>query len=294
MQLNLFEDNRPGILLNIADEYLYAGDLDQAVSVYDQIVDEYPDNRPAAELGSLVKTWRDRLAAVDPPSCPPEQLASLRSALDQATHPPLWQTVMEFILGTLQQFPEPDAVYLPPRFHRGHLLMEQKRYAEAASAFQHALSVPDLAWGRFLVWQADALTMAGQGDDALLLYLQAFLDDPSTVDMASVRHAGIRKLHLHIGLGDDCIEEEDEVAWLPVVGWMNGLFPLPLHMLPDPAQMEDETTPVPRRWFDLLTRAEYLRTVNRDDREIVAVRRLMKRLNAALFQCYMDKISSSP
>ncbi len=294
MQLNLFEDNRPGILLNIADEYLRAGDLDQALSVYDQIVDEYPDNRSATELGVQVKTWRERLAAVDPPTCAPEQLAALQSALDQAPHPPLRQAVMDFILDTLQQFPEPDGVYLPPRFHRGHLLMEQKRYSEAASAFQQALSVPDLAWGRFLVWQADALTMAGQGDDVLLLYLQAFLDDPSTVDMASVRHAGIRKLHLYISLGDDCIEEDDEVAWLPVVGWMNGLFPLPLHMPPDPAQMEDETTPVPRRWFDLLTRAEYLRTVNRDDREIVAVRRLMKRLNAALFQCYMDKISSSP
>lgn len=292
MQLNLFEDNRPGILLNIADEYLYAGDLDQAISVYDQIVEEYPDNRSAAELGSLVKTWRDRLAAVDPPTCPPEQLASLRSALDQATHPPLRQSVMEFILGTLQQFPEPDAVYVPPRFHRGHLLMELKRYAEAATAFQHALTVPDLAWGRFLAWQADALTMAGQGDDALLLYLQAFLDDPPTVDMASVRHAAIRTLHLYIGLEDGCIEEEDEVAWLPVWGWMNGLFSLPLHAPPDLAQVEDETTPVPRRWFDLLTRAEYLRTVNRDEREIVAVRRLMKRLNDAMFRCYMDTIRS--
>jgi hypothetical protein len=33
MQLNLFEDNRPGILLNIADEFILARDLVQAVSV---------------------------------------------------------------------------------------------------------------------------------------------------------------------------------------------------------------------------------------------------------------------
>ncbi len=291
MQLNLFEDNRPGILLNIADEYLHAGDLDQAVSVYAQILDEYPDNRSASELGSLVKSWRDRLAAVDPRTSAPEQLASLRSALDQTTHLPLWRAVMEFILEALHQHPEPDAVYRPPRFHRGQLLMELKRYAEAASAFQNALAVPDLPWGRFLAWQADALTMAGRSDDALLLYLQAFLDDPTTVEIASVHHADIKTLHLFIGLEDGCIVEEDEAAWLPVWGWMNGLFPLPLHA---PPGQEDETLPVPRRWFDLLTRAEHLRTVERDEREMVAARRLMKRLHPALFACYMEKIRQTP
>ena len=294
MQLNLFEDNRPGILLNIADEYLHAGDLDQAVSVYDQILDEYPNNRPAKELGTLVKTWRDRLAGVDPQTCTPEQLASLRSALDHTVHPPLWRAVMEFILEALGQFPVPDAVHLPPRFHRGQLLMELKQYTEAGASFQQALAEPDLPWGRFLAWQADAMTMAGQGDDALALYLQAFLDDPSTVEITSVRHATIRKLHLSICLEDDCIEEEDEAAWLPVWGWLNDVFPLPLHGVPDPVLVDDESAPVPRRWFALLTRAEYLRTVNGDEREMVAVRRLLKRLHPELFACYREKIRQTP
>lgn len=37
MQLSLFEDNRPGILLNIANQFILARNLDQSTSVHQQI-----------------------------------------------------------------------------------------------------------------------------------------------------------------------------------------------------------------------------------------------------------------
>lgn len=62
MQLSLFEDNRPGILHNMAREFLLARELEQALSVYGQILSEYPGDRQAAALTPLVSEWRDLLS----------------------------------------------------------------------------------------------------------------------------------------------------------------------------------------------------------------------------------------
>jgi hypothetical protein len=46
----------------------------------------------------------------------------------------------------------------------------------------------------------------------------------------------------------------------------------------------------PRLWFEYLRYGEYLRTVFRNDRELVRVRRRMRDMNGFIFDRYMEKI----
>jgi hypothetical protein len=72
---------------------------------------------------------------------------------------------------------------------------------------------------------------------------------------------------------------------------LQGIFPLPLQHPPALDELEEQaagnTTPTARLWYGALTIAELLRTVQRDDRQMAAVRRLMKQLNEDMFECYM-------
>ena len=294
MQLDLFADNRANILLNIADEYLQAHNFAKALSTCGQVRDEYPDNRQASQLYAAIDTWHAQLTGIEPSTCRPAQLNELRISLGSVTHPALRVAVMEALVTLLQTLPEADHIFIPPRFHLGHLLLERGRFVEATRSFRSALLSPNLEQGRFLAWSADAMTLAGNAEDAVTLYLQAFLNDPVTVDIQCVKHPAIQKLHQHCAENADGIEDDGEVAWLPVWGWLQGLFSLPLQHPPSfdelEARLDAEESPVPRLWYELLTRAEYLRTAVRDDRQMAAVRRLMKRLNEEMFNCYMQKI----
>ena len=297
MQLDLFEDNRPGILLNIADEYLLARDFEKALSVCEQVRDEYPGNRQASELCILIQTWHDMISGIEPTSCHPQQLNDLLINLELVYHPALRTAVKEVLVKLLQAFPKPDQVYVPPRFHRGHILLELGKLADAATSFRNALTSPNLERGRFLAWSADAMTLAGKADNAVSVYLQALLEDPATVDLPYIKHPTIQKLYLHCAQLADGIEEDGEAAWLPVWGWLQGVFQLPLQQPPAFAELQTQIDhaefPTPRLWYELLTLAEYLRTVQRDDRQMATVRRLMKRLNEDMFECYMQKLKGT-
>jgi len=294
MQLNLFEDNRANILLNIADEYLRAHDFAKAFSTCEQVREEYPENRQAAKLCVLTQTWLSMIAEIVRSTCTPHQLKEMRANLESVTHPPLHTAVLEVLTELLHAFPNHDYIFLPPDFHLGHLLLRLGKYAEAAKSFRSALSSPDLDRGRFLAWSADAMTLAGNADDAVNIYLQAFLEDPATVDRGFIKHPKITQLHQHCAQYADGIEDDGEVAWLPAWGWLQGVFTLPLQHPPVFDELESQvasgTTPTPRLWYELLTLAEHLRTVQRDDRQMPAVRRLMRRLNNDMFECYMQKI----
>lgn len=297
MQLDLFTDNRANILLNIADEYLLAQNFEKALSTCEQVRDEYPGNRQAAQLCVAIETWYAQLTGATLSPCQPELLKGLLDRLASITHPPLRSAVMEFLITQLQQLPDADHIFIPAHFHLGHLLLERGRFVEAARSFRSALSSSNLERGRFLAWSADAMTLAGNGEDAVSLYLQAFLADPATVDMQFIKHPAIQKLHQHCSQNADGIEDAGEAAWLPVWGWLQGLFSLPLQHPPVFDELESridgEESPVPRLWYELLTVAEYLRTVQRDDRQMTAVRRLMKRLNEEMFADYLQKIQGT-
>jgi tetratricopeptide (TPR) repeat protein len=294
MQLDLFEDNRHGILLNIADEYLLAGEFEKALSVCEQVRDEYPENRQAAKLSVLIQTWLSMISEIKRSPCTTQRLKEMRANLESVSHLPLQTAVLEVLTELLQAFPNPDYIFLPPDFHLGHLLLRLRRFAEAAKSFRTALTSPAIERGRFLAWYADAMTLAGNAEDAVNIYLQAFLEDPATVDIAFIKHPAIQKLYQHCAQNADGIEDDGEVAWLPVWGWLHGVFPLPLQHPPVFDELESRVVskvpPTPRLWFDLLTLAEHLRTVQRDDRQMPAVRRLMKQMNEDMFECYMQKI----
>lgn len=300
MQLNLFEDNRQGILLHIANELILARDIGQAVSVYEQLLADYPGDKHITALLALAGEWRDVLSAIGPDSRDPAKLQAIWQRIGSISHPALRSAVLGALIDALRAMPDPERIYIPPGFHLGQILMEAGQYAEAANCFDAALSAKELPRGRFLAWQGDALTFAGDNAAALQRYLAAFLDDPLTVDLQSVRNRAIIDLHASMGFDADEIEEDQEPAWLPVWGWLQGIFTLPLHSVPEEqscgasefeALIEEESCPLPRIWFDMLTHAERLRVVRRDDRELAAVRRLMKKTNAFMFDCYIKKIS---
>ncbi|HIJ82243.1 MAG TPA: hypothetical protein HPP76_11110 [Desulfuromonadales bacterium] len=294
MQLDLFTDNRANILLSIADEYLLAQDFESALSTCEQVRDEYPDNRQAAGLCAAIKTWHAELAGLESADCHPERLNEMLINLGSVSHPPLRAVIMESLVKLLQALPAADHIFIPPRFHLGHLLLECRRFAEAGRSFRKALWSSNLERGRFLAWTADAMTLGGNADAAVSLYLQAFLEDPATVDIHFIKHPAIQKLHQHCSENADGIDDDGVVAWLPVWGWLQGLFPLPLQHPPLfdelEARIDCEESPLPQLWYELLTLAEHLRTLLRDDRQMAAVRRLMKRLNEEIFTCYMQKI----
>lgn len=301
MQLNLFEDNRLGVLLNIADEFILARDLDQAVSVYEQLLVDYPGDKHSTALLKLVGEWRDLLAGIDLTPANPENLQTIWLRLGSISHPALRSTVLCILIDTMRALPDPERIYIPPCLHLGQILMEAGHYVEAAESFLATLSKKRLERGRFLAWRGDALTLAGDDADALKSYLDAFLDDPLTVDMQSVKNRKIADLHtsLHFDAMDE-IEEAEESAWLPVWGWLEGVFVLPLQPVSEPGPLDsnafealiaEDNCSVPRIWFDMMIHAERLRVVHRDDRELAAVRRLMKKTNGFMFGCYLEKIS---
>ena len=58
MQLSLFDDNRPQILLNCVDDCLRQLDFDQAEAVMEQLREEYPAEPALPSLQLLLDEWR--------------------------------------------------------------------------------------------------------------------------------------------------------------------------------------------------------------------------------------------
>ena len=301
MQLNLFEDNRPTILLNTADEFICSREFVQALSVYDQIIAEYPGDKRIAALRDLVGEWLELLTGISTHTVNFELLQSIWLRLDSIFLPSLGSVALDMLIDAMFSLTTPEQIYMSPRFHLGQLLMKAGRFAEAADCFHARLSSCRVCRGRFLAWRGDALTLAGNHDAALKSYFAAFLDDPATIDMQSVKCQTIHNLRvsLHFDATDE-IEEQDEPAWLPVWGWFEGVFALPEHAAhgegpPCAALFEallaEQSRFMPRIWFDMLAHAERVRTVSRDSKELEAVRRLMKKSNEFMFGCYLEKIN---
>ena len=303
MQLSLFEDNRPTVLLNIAEEFIRSGELVQALSVYEQLVDEYPGDRRNAALRELVGEWHELMSGIVTHPDNLELLQSIWLRLDSISLPSLSLVALDMLIEAMSSLTSPEQFYLPPDFHLGQLLMKAGRFVEAADCFQAALCSARVERGRFLAWHGDALTLAGKHGAALKSYFAAFLDDPQTIDMQSVKNRKVHDLYLSLHFeATDEIEVQDEPAWLPVWGWFNGVFALPQHAAPGKdtpsatafeALLAEKSRFLPRIWFDMLAHAERVRTVSKDSKELGAVRRLMKNSNQFMFGCYLEKINGN-
>lgn len=302
MQLCLFEDNLPAVLINIADEYLRGGNLPQAISVYDQMLADTPGDKKVAALREMVGAWLEPLAAIVSGVGGIDLLRSAWGRLDTISLPSLRATVLDLLIEAVRALPNPEGIFAPPRFHLGQMLMEARRFDDAVVSFRAALGNPSLPRGTLLGWYGDALTLAGNEAESLKSYLAAFLDDPLSVDLSSIRNRSVLDLFggLHSDAGDE-IDKDEVPAWLPVWGVLNGIFPLHRHALagqapPNAGEFElllgEAVCPVPRIWYGMLAYAEGLRRDFCDGRQLGAVRRLMKRTNSFMFECYLEKINA--
>ncbi len=300
MQLNLFEDNRPGILFNTAHECIQAGDFDRALSVYEQLADEYPRDRQAADMVALTLKWRGLLAPGV--SGDLSRLHLIWRNLGGLTHAAIKTVALETLTNDLSAFAEAESIYMEPDFHVGKALMESGRFPEAAACFCSALSTsPSLPRGRFLAWAGDALSLAGDEDEALASYLTAFLEDPHSVDLSGIKNSDVRFLYTSLSSeGHEDMDECEIPGWLPVWGWLHDIFPLM------PSQSSNEESEVVRYetllkenparkgriWFEMLGYSERLRNEGISDQRRIGLRRLMKDTNPFLFDCYLERIET--
>lgn len=300
MQLNLFEDNRPGILLNSAHGCIVSRDFQRAVSIYEQLLAEYPDDCHAHAMLKLVSEWIELLPIHDAPAFTADQLHHIWLCLASLSHDALRSVALDILNDAMCVLPHPERIYCAPRFHLGQILLERGRPAEAAACFHGALSSPELPKGRFLAWRGDALTLAGQCDDAIECYLTAFLQDSDSVDIQSIKNQTILNLHSSLYLETtDEIDGQEAPAWLPVWGWLHGVFELQLHAVPSPEpdaavfenMLLENRASAGRIWFEMLTQAERLRTSRRDG-DFVALRRVMKKSNGFMFDRYLESFTA--
>ena len=300
MQLDLFSDNRHTILLNEAGDMLRLLNLDKALDIYNSLLNDSPGDSAVVQLQSTVRKWRDNLSAFHVNPLESATLHDLWLKITDDTPPSLAAGVLQLLIDGLKKLPGPELIYIPPRFHIGTLLMAQERYAEAETWVARALQFGIHERARFFGWLGDVQMSLGESGKARESWLAAFLDDPPSVDLPSIKNGLIRNLitSLEIEVGEDMAEDE-MICWLPVWGWLQGEFVLGMEevaadrgafaaSLETGAGFRDMT--VPRLWFEYLRYAEYLRTVFRNDRELVRVRRRMRDMNGFMFDRYMRKI----
>lgn len=303
MQLDLFCDNRRTIRLNDAGELLRALKLEEASAVYAELLAEAPGDAELLALQRQVGPWRQRLSRLYGAPAGMARLHDLWLGLTPGTPPPLAAALRELLIGEWLKLPSPELIYLPPRFHLGAILMAAGRWAEAECWLSRALASGTGERGRFLAWRGDALTRLGDLGRAKVAYLAAFLEGPRQVEMETLQNPLIHDLLFSLEAEADELGEADLPAWLPVWGWLQGDFGLPMSDLAgdravfgaslEEAERSGSLEP-PRLWFDYLRYAECLRTLVRDDRELVRVRRRMRELNGFMFERYLKKIGGAP
>jgi tetratricopeptide (TPR) repeat protein len=299
MQLDLFCDNRRTIRLNDAYGLLRALRLEEALAVYDELLADAAGDAELLALRGHVASWREKLSLFHAAPAGNERLHDLWLSLTPETPPPLATALRELLVAELSKLPSTELIYIPPRFHIGILLLTVGRFAEAERWLARALDAGIGKRGRFLAWRGDALTKLGDPDRAMSAYLAAFLEGPHEVDLASMQSPLIQDLLGSLESEEHDFGAEDLPAWLPVWGWLQGAFGLPLkEPAADRSAFVDaleaahssRSLPAARLWFDDLRYAEYLRTAFRDDRELVRVRRRMRQLCGFMFERYMERL----
>jgi len=300
MQLDLFSDNRHTILMNEAGEALRVLDLDKAMAIYADLLNDAPGDRTILRSQSTAREWRDNLSVFHGLPVGSGPLHDLWLKLTDDTPPPLAAGVLRLVIDGLRKLTEPELIYIPPKFHIGTLLLTQERFAEAEIWFARALDSGIHERARFLGWRGEALMLLGETGKARESWLAAFLEGARSVDLPSLKNRLIHDLLASLEIeGGDEMEEDEIVCWLPVWGWLQGEFSLSMEevaadhgafaaSLEKSGGSRDMT--LPRLWFEYLRYVEYLRTVFRNDRELVRVRRRMRDMNGFMFDRYMEKV----
>ncbi|MCC6216669.1 MAG: tetratricopeptide repeat protein [Polyangiaceae bacterium] len=126
---------------------------------------------------------------------------------------------------------------------------------------------------------ADALYASGQVEPARREYQRAFVDGPGDIALERVADATVSGL---VELARDPYElPEPAVEWVPAVGVVERVFPLP--QPPLPGVLAEPALRPPLEWLALIARERSARAL--DDR--VEIRRRMKQLAPLLFEAYL-------
>jgi tetratricopeptide (TPR) repeat protein len=299
VQLDLFADNRRTILLNDANELLRALRLEEALAVYAELLADAPADAELLALRGQVAAWREKLRLFHAAPLGSERLHRLWRELTPGLPTALAAALRGLLIDQLGLLPAPELIFIPPCFHLGTLLLAAGRFAEAEYWLARALAAGIGERGRILAWRGDALTQLGDMERARNAYLAAFLEGPHQVERKSLQSPLIQDLLDSLESEEHDISAEALPAWLPVWGWLQGEFTLPLkELLADrnafvvalEAAYDRRRLPEARLWFDDLCYAEYLRTGFRDDRELVRVRRRMREQSQFMFERYMEKL----
>jgi tetratricopeptide (TPR) repeat protein len=297
MQLDLFLDNRRTILVNAANEHLRNLELEKAAALYDRTLTESPDDPAIISAKQAVEAWRLRLELFHSSSPGIDRIHTLYQNLAEPAPPLLRAGLRSFIMEQLKREGSPELIYIPPRFHLGCILLESGRSDQAETWFLLALDSGIPERGRFFAYLGDALVIQGETDAARDCYLAAFLEDPNGIDIDHLRDQDVMEMPIEIE--EEGVAGKEAVCWVPVWGWLKGIFALETSVGDGKQKLASELHTVdvsfgenyvPRHWFELLKRAEHLRTEFRDDEELIRVRRKMKGLNPLLFSRYMEKV----
>lgn len=298
MQLDLFNDNRRNILLNDAGELLRVLRLEQALTIYSELISEAPDDIELLALQQQVVSWQDRLSRFYAAPIEIAGLHCLWQHLMPETPPPLAAALRELLIKKLMEFPSPELIYLPPQFHLGVILLADGQVEAAGYWLTRALRKGINERARFEVWRGKTLERLNDTQSAKEAFLLAFLEESQEVDPDLLQSPLIHELYLSLECEDHEFSEAELTAWLPVWGWIQGEWEIRPHDITTStticARLEEAeqsgSLPPPRLWFEYLRYAEYLRTIARNDRELVRIRRLMRQRSGFMFDRYMEKI----
>ncbi len=171
----------------------------------------------------------------------------------------------------------------------GELLLDAGALAEAEGAFVAALAVRREA--RALYRLADAIVLRGDTATARQHYREALLVDPFDAALLDVRDAEVRALPDVVRLELE-IDDEPE-AWAAPAGIITGVLPWPTgDARVAPGAGEDATPPERRealgRARGFVVALAAMGTARGD--AVITARREMKRLSAAMFEVYMNRV----
>jgi hypothetical protein len=247
-------------------------DLDRAEAALLAHIGIFTGDRSAQALCDLVRRLRARRDAAAGDCVELDALIEIRSDVPEDMLP-AWH----FRIAELAEL-DPGQAYVagePIGFH--WLAAGQSARAIQASRVALAAATSD---GRARAVLADALYMSGEGESARREYLRAFMDDPAAIPLDRLADPAVARL---ADLARHEYDLDEPVAgWIPAVGIVERIFPLPHPALPG-LSPESPDPARPRAFVEFIARERAGRTLD----ERVDARRKMKALAPLLFDAYL-------
>jgi tetratricopeptide (TPR) repeat protein len=230
------ENGQAAALLKKAYDKLKAVDLTAACTFMEQALDLDFENEEIKHALKCVHWWLEHTRRIEEIKNPFEKgsqfitylkqynvfLEQLDTVYDQCQYAVRFFVFsralffFEGLLGSHSNRQDPDLLLLTGRCHKG-----LGNYEEALRFFEQAVQIKRED-AQTLAEVADINALLAQTKAAKALFREAFFLDPSKIDIRSLESALIQKLREKVcALG---INEEDVCDWIPVYGYLWGVF----------------------------------------------------------------------